>query len=283
VYHCLTNSSRVMTETTRRPRSAVNVKRISPAYVQVAEQLRNLVIRGELQPGSRLPGEGELSTLFGVSRSTIREALRTLSSQHLVVTSRGVGGGSFIIHTKPDNVSDLLEVGLGLLSASDMTLDELLEARELLEIPAARYAAQRRTEEQLQYLRRSMATTGPTDRGRLFSGRERFETFTAGDHFHVAVLEAAGNRVVGVMARPMLSVLQRRFLQDQAPPRFWDQVTEDHQQILNRIEAGDPDGAAEAMSRHLKRNRLTYEQVDRQRREAAITGLETAITDGQRA
>ncbi len=64
-----------------------------PAYAVLAEHLRNRILSGELQPGARLPGEAELTAEFGVGRSTIREALRSLASQNLITTTRGVTGG----------------------------------------------------------------------------------------------------------------------------------------------------------------------------------------------
>jgi len=63
-------------------------------YEQVAEQLRTLVVAGTLQPGARLPNEEVLAREYGVSRATLREALRSLAAQDLIRTSKGAGGGS---------------------------------------------------------------------------------------------------------------------------------------------------------------------------------------------
>lgn len=69
-------------------KSSVQVSRIKPAYAQVAAQLRDLVVTGKLGPGDQLPAENELAAGFGVSRSTVREALRSLAAQDLVHTTR---------------------------------------------------------------------------------------------------------------------------------------------------------------------------------------------------
>ena len=123
------------------------VSKIKPAYQQVADQLRSLILSGELGPGDRLPVESEMSTTFGVSRSTVREALRSLSAQNLVYTSRGVTGGTFIADASPPVLSASLETGLSLLNGAEaITLAELLEAREMFEVPATRLAARRRTD-----------------------------------------------------------------------------------------------------------------------------------------
>src|SRR5438105_3541510 len=93
----------------RSPSSTqLGVRPIRLAFQQVADQLRELIVHGELGPGTRLPSEPELATQFLVSRSTIREALRMLSSQQLITTSRGVGGGSYITHPEPEAISRVL-------------------------------------------------------------------------------------------------------------------------------------------------------------------------------
>jgi DNA-binding FadR family transcriptional regulator len=69
------------------------------------------------------------------------EALRLLSSQHIIVTTRGVAGGSFVAHPSPNQISDTLATGVQLLLASQVVgVEELLEARACVEVPTARYA-----------------------------------------------------------------------------------------------------------------------------------------------
>ncbi|MCY3561208.1 MAG: GntR family transcriptional regulator, partial [bacterium] len=134
---------------------------VLPAYEQVAIQLQELIIKGTLTVGERLPAEGEMAAQFGVSRSTIREALRGLSSQRLVYTKRGVSGGTFVAEPSSEHVHTYLETTIGLLSGADVvSVDEILEARELFEVPAARLAAVRRSEDDLSRLR---ATLVPDD------------------------------------------------------------------------------------------------------------------------
>ena len=227
-----------------------------PAYRQVADQLRALVLQGALAPGERLPNESELSEMFGVGRSTVREALRVLSSQNMVVTSRGTSGGSFVAHPDPGKVSEFLEASLGLLSGAEaLSVDELLEARELLEVPAARLAARRRGDAHLGALRAAVAED------REAAGRgHRSE---ANLRFHQRLLEAAGNRLLGMMTAPVFTVLQARFQREAAPQQFWSQIAADHARILERVEEGDPDGAAGLMLAHLEHLRPTYQQLDR--------------------
>lgn len=234
--------------------SELPISRVRPAYTQVSDQLRDLIIRGDLIAGSRLPAETELSVMFGVSRSTVREALRTLASRDLVHTKRGVHGGTFVSEPNADNLGGYIAAMLGLLTGtSEISIDELLEARSLFEVPAARLAAERRTEEQLERMRDSLAAPHHVDLGHNFEGHKEF---------HLLVMEASGNRLLKVITQPVFSVLRTRFLRDQAPHDFWVCVVEDHHHLFDAIEAKDPERASKLMIDHLARLRETYQSID---------------------
>ena len=125
----------------------MRVQRIRKAYEQVADQLLAMITAGELSPGDRLPSEAELARDFGVSRTTVREALRILATRSLIHTRKGMAGGHFIVHPSVEGLTDFLVAHYGLLTAlNTVTLENLLEAREALEAPGgrARGAAPRR-------------------------------------------------------------------------------------------------------------------------------------------
>ena len=234
---------------------ALPVEKIQPAYVQVATQLRRSIMDGSLLPGDRLPTEPEIGSLFGVSRSTVREALRMLSSQGLVETTRGVNGGTFIAAADPLKLRDFLTTSLGLLSGSAaISVDELLEARELLEVPAVRLSASRRTEEDLAEL------TKCVDRELALS--DRAAEFEPHKEFHSLLLASAKNRLLPITTDPLFQVLRTRFLRPAAPAQFWAQTAREHAEILARVEARDADGSADLMRAHLERLRLTYSLID---------------------
>jgi DNA-binding FadR family transcriptional regulator len=228
-----------------------------PAYRLVANELRRRILAGEIVPGERLPVEVELADSFGVSRSTLREALRTLSSQHLVHTSRGVTGGTFVAQPAPALIASSLATGLGFLSGTEeLTVADLLEARELLEVPAASLAAHRRTDAQLEGLMAVTSSAANTDRGPIFESNRSF---------HALVLQASNNRLLEVMTRPVFEVLQTRFLRDQAPASFWKRVNREHRAITEAIGEGNADRAAAEMKTHLEHLRQTYQRIDRRR------------------
>lgn len=222
-----------------------------PAYRQVAAAITEQIVSGAITPGVRLPAETELAAEFGVSRSTIREALRAVSSQGLVTTARGVKGGTFVSQPETADVTAALELGIGLLTATDqVTVDELLEVREVLEVPATRIAAQRITPEMLRQLEMTVS-----------DGAE--STFDQHKEFHVTVLTAAGNRMLEAMTTPIFEVLRTRFLRDTAPEGFWMDVKHDHDRIAYAIRNNDADTAADAMLSHLRNLRPTYVAIDR--------------------
>jgi DNA-binding FadR family transcriptional regulator len=226
-----------------------------PAYRQVADGIRHLILTGDLLPGERLPVESELAVRFGVGRSTVREAIRSLTSENLTVTIRGVTGGTFVNRPEPDQVSESLMTGLDFLTVTEeLSVAELLEARELLEVPAARLAGARRTEEQLERILAHLPTSPGDESSRSFESRRGF---------HLRIVEAAGNRLLEVMTGPVFYVLQTRFLRNEAPKRFWRRVDEEHRRIAAAIATGDADLAAEEMAEHLQHLRTTYGKIDR--------------------
>ena len=232
-----------MTEPAENGEKATFASRIQPAYQQVANQLRLAILRGDISPGERLPIESNLASMFGVSRSTVREALRVLSSERLVRTVRGVGGGSFVSQPDPGHFSDFLQTSIGLLTGThQVSLQELIEARELLEVPAARFAAVRATAEGVTRLRAVAAAERASDTQNLGASRD----------FHFAILDIASNRLIAVMAGPVYSVLAQRYLRDDISMAVWRTLASDHESIVDAIAAADAEAAADLMRDHIR-------------------------------
>ena len=179
----------------------------------------------------------------GVSRSTVREALRLLASQHLIVTTRGVTGGSFVAHPDASQLSEALSTGLTLLSNSDgVGFADLLELRRALEIPAAALAATRRTEEHLAQLRSHCFDPDHDD----------LETMLhAHAEFHSTVAMATGNPLYELVTRPLYHVTYGEEVMENLPAGYWHRIDADHRELLNYLVAQDPDAAATAGRRHL--------------------------------
>ncbi|MCU7724490.1 FCD domain-containing protein [Actinoplanes sp. KI2] len=214
-----------------------------PAYQLLADELRADITSGRLQPGERLPPEPELCVKTGVSRSTVREALRLLASQHLIVTTRGVTGGSFVAHPDAEQLADGLAAGFTLLTNSaDVDLADLLELRRALEVPAAGLAAARRTEEHLIEIR-----------GALFDpDLDDFETkMAAHAAFHMAVAKATGNPLFELVVRPLYHAQFGADVTANLPADYWTRIDADHRAMIDCITARDVESARRTASSHL--------------------------------
>ncbi|NPC97683.1 FadR/GntR family transcriptional regulator [Nocardioides sp. zg-DK7169] len=229
-----------------------------PAYRTLADTLRAQILSGKLKSGDRLPAEPELCEMYGVSRSTVREALRALATEQLLVTRRGVAGGSFVAAPQPGDIAGLVQSSLALLTDADsVSVESLLEVREMLEVPAAGLAAARHAEEHLALLDETLFDPRGADPDVMFG---------ANRDFHVGLLRAARNPVLEAVTAPIFGVVYERFVRRQAPEQFWTRVDHDHRDILDRVRAGDVAGAEEAQRAHLGGLRPTYERIDRERR-----------------
>jgi DNA-binding FadR family transcriptional regulator len=214
-----------------------------PAYQLLADELREAITSGRLRPGERLPPEPELCVRSGVSRSTVREALRLLASQHLIVTTRGVTGGSFVAHPDAEQLSEALSTGLTLLSNSaEVGLADLLELRRALEIPAAGLAAERRTDADLAQLRAALFDPGLDELDTMLSAHAAF---------HSAVASATGNPLFELVTRPLYQVGYGEEIVENLPADYWSQVDTDHRELLAHVRARDSAAAMEVGARHL--------------------------------
>lgn len=180
-----------------------------------------------------------------------------LSSQNLVITTRGVTGGSFVVQPDPTHIATFLQTSLGLLTSASGSVNDLLEVRALLEVPAAAIAARRRTKAELEALRETMFEP---------RGVDVQEIFAANRNFHGVLLAAAGNPALEAVTRPVFRVLQDRFHREKASARFWTRVDHDHREILGYVESKDEEGASAAQAAHLGHLRATYTRIDRERR-----------------
>jgi DNA-binding FadR family transcriptional regulator len=227
------------------------VRRVRKAYEQVYDQLRELIMRGELARGQRLPGEAALASEFGVSRGTVREALRLLAAQNLIRTAKGAGGGSFVTLPTADHISELLQANIRLLNESrEVTAEEMLEARELLESFAARMAARRRSQSDLEQLA-ACIIEDPDELGT----EQQLICNTA---FHTGLLEAAGNTLLSISAGPVFGILQTNMRRSEIGPQTLEHVNHDHRAILDAVRARDADEAERKMREHLAMLRETY-------------------------
>jgi DNA-binding FadR family transcriptional regulator len=212
---------------------------------QVADSIRVFMQSEGLRPGDRLGREEDLARRFGVSRPTLREALRLLSSSHLVRASKGPGGGIFVAATPEEGIGRTVSASVAsMLEAQSITMDELLETRMLFEVPLVGLAAQRATEEDVArlYALVEEAEGSPDDAEIVAAVDERL---------HRTISEIAGNRLAAAFTAWVVEVLQPPLRELVAPAVVEAVVVEQHRDIVRGIEKGDPAAAERAMREHL--------------------------------
>jgi DNA-binding FadR family transcriptional regulator len=197
----------------------------------VFNALRTDIESGDLAVGAKLSSETTLAQQYGVSRSVVREALRSCTALGLTVTK--TGKGTFVVANQV--AKDLV---LGAYSARDLT-----EARPHIEVPAAGLAAQRRTLEELEGLRDIVAAMAAEDDPEAWVSLD--------SSFHAAIARASGNKVFESVVADIRGALAH---QSETLNMVADrQLASDreHQRILQAIEAHDAPGARAAMGEHL--------------------------------
>jgi DNA-binding FadR family transcriptional regulator len=204
-----------------------NLVRQTPLVVQVAEQFRALIAAGDWPVGSRIPGEHQLAEELGVSRGTVREALRALSVAGLIEPR--VGDGTYVRAT--DEISGALVRG-----ELPYTLGAVLDARAGLEAAAARLAARSATPEALAALERALAA-------RDGGGHAGFVTTDAA--FHRAVVQASGNPLLLRLHDAIAEVLAQSIGDTTELPED-PRVTATHRALVEAIRSGDAERAAAA-------------------------------------
>lgn len=211
--------------------------RAGHAFDDTVARLLQTIRLGVLAPGECLPPERELAARLGVSRDTVREAIRSLSDAGYLVSRRGRYGGTFLADELPRPTDDADAV-------TRAEVDDALRLREILEVGAARMAATRTltaAEREVLWARMTdVRAAAPDDYRRLDS------------RLHLAIAEAAGSpSLVPLLAenRMLLNALL-----DQIPllPRNIAHSDEQHEAIVLAILAGDGDGAASAMRAHVE-------------------------------
>ena len=203
--------------------------------------IRQEIESGRLEVGSKLSSEATLSQQYAVSRSVIREALRSCTALGLTVTK--TGKGTFVVANKVAN-----DLTLGQYSARDLT-----EARPHIEVPAAGLAAERRSDEELETLRHIVAA---------MSTETDPESWVALDSsFHAAIARASGNKVFASVVADIRDALahQSETLNMVADRQHASDV--EHQDILAAIEAGSAEKARAAMARHLQAVGLALDSI----------------------
>lgn len=204
-------------------------------WTAVVDQLKDLIASGQLEPGSKLPSERDLCAMLGVSRVSLREALRVLQSTGYVETH--AGAGTFV--SSPGRISTWLE--------TDIEVIELFEMRQIIEPDVAGLAARRRhrtdIDDMQQAIDRMQAATHP---------RDADEAVRADAAFHQLIGRSVSNRPLSQLVDHMMQLSGAERSASLAVPGQIERAIHDHQLILDAIRDEDPDAARDAMKLHLE-------------------------------
>ncbi len=212
----------------------------------IFEQIRDMILSGELKKGDRLPSERSMMTMLQRSRPTIREALRMLERAELIKTIPGSGGA---IVQEPSSQS--VEVPLETLLALNNTGNrELWEYRNLNEVAAAGWAAERRSEEDL------VAMLGYIEASKHVNNMSEF--FRLDRDFHEAIASAGKNRIAQLVDKVLHKIVILRLDEGyrkknaKERKRMIEQVIESHMQLYEAIERQDVFDAQQKMREHIE-------------------------------
>ncbi|WP_269801493.1 FadR/GntR family transcriptional regulator [Planococcus sp. MB-3u-03] len=217
-------------------------------YELVVEQIQTLCLENNLPPGGRLPSERDLASLFGVSRNSVREALKGLESKGFLEIRQG--GGSFLSETKHDMLGN--ELGTRIDAAEIQYIDDMLELRRAFEVEAASLAAQRATPGNLLAIREVL--------GHMALAANDPELGVQADvDFHLQVANATKNQLLIDLMETLAKRLEEN-IRATRRHRFTDverhqDTYNEHEEIYLAIESGNSELAKQLMSEHISRIR----------------------------
>jgi GntR family transcriptional regulator, transcriptional repressor for pyruvate dehydrogenase complex len=221
--------------------------RIRGASQQIASEIQHYIQREGLEPGDFLGREEDLAADFGVSRPTLREALKLLASGNLIRANKGPGGGIFVALTADQGMGRSLSDAIAMmLETRAVSLEELLEARLLLEVPLAGHAAYHADGDTVRRLREALAVEREAAKG---SDLDALREADAAVHRLVAAI--AGNRMVQAFTDWVFEVLQPALMEAIGRAVVHTAVVEQHEALVAAIEKGDAPRAERAMKEHL--------------------------------
>jgi GntR family transcriptional regulator, transcriptional repressor for pyruvate dehydrogenase complex len=208
---------------------------------KIIAQISDALVAGELQPGDRLPPERELAEQFGVSRTVIRDAVKTLAGRGILHVKHGAG---IFVTTSEENAIGRLGALSDILPLQGVRLSDLFEIRKVLEVEGAEWAARRRNDYHLERLRGILEDA--------HRNSENLEVLSERDvQFHVTIAEASQNLVLVRVMLTLLDLLAQSRRESLSIPGRAKLSLKDHERIVEEIEAQRHEGARETMLEHL--------------------------------
>ena len=226
---------------------------------QIAEQLREAIVSGQFKIGERLPTEDELAQRYGVSRPSVREALKRLAAQNLVRAKRGPTGGNFVVKPSYEELAESLSgaatllVGMGALG-----IDEIIEARRALQGTCLDLATENVTADHLRNIQQALE--------RQQNPEITDEAFCQADvAFHRALVDAADNGMLRFVMYTVIEALIPVTNMVVTVVRQRSDIISLHRQMLEKLEQRDSAGLKQVMDELLDYLLEKFEQASAKR------------------
>ena len=207
--------------------------------LEAAEAIKALIVSGELGSGDALPPERNLAAMLGISRPSVREALRVLTAMNVVEPRHG--GGTYVTSLDPTLLAQPINF---LLQVEPHTFLHLFEVRQVLEVSAARLAAPKITEDGLAELQSLVDQAAAAMRQPNRYSELDFQ-------LHTKIVEAMENPIYLSLYQSISDLLLESRRRTAAIATVRRQAHQDHLAIVGALRARDPEAAAQAMQEHL--------------------------------
>jgi len=196
------------------------------------EKIKEMIVSGRLRPGDRLPKEADLAAQLGLSRNSLREAVRALSQLRILDVRQG--DGTYVTSLKPQLLLDAMSFAVDV--HSDGSVLEFFEVRRVLEPAAVAMATLRMSEEDIEKLRTHLAQV---------NAQTTVDDLVANDlEFHRTIAEASGNSVLCSLVNSLASpTLRGRIWRGVNEQGAWERTQTEHRAILEAIASRQPDVA----------------------------------------
>lgn len=207
---------------------------------RIVAQIEQLLESKSLKAGDRLPTERDLAQLVGASRPSVREAVRILQAQGRLEVKHGLG--VFVVEPSASDLGAALK-------GADVDIDELFSMREVLEVPAARWAAGRITADRVEYLR---ATLDELDAAFDTDPADFRQLAKLDATFHLTIADIADNRYLSQTSHVLHDILVSGMKTTLLIPGRREKSRDQHGRILSALETNDPAAAARAARVHVR-------------------------------
>ena len=232
--------------------SVVRPQRVSQI---IEKQLREAIINHHYRAGDKLPPERELAEIFGASRSSVREAIRTLEKSGFVIVKKGVQGGAYVL--QKGDTKEITNHLRDVLRLRDVTLEEVLRARLIIEPEVAAEAARNVSDDDIRLLEEIT-----NDQRDGFDPDNPVMQYDRNPRFHRILAKLTGNQVLMIIQDILMEIHAHRMNKIKLDKNAIQKITSQHRGIINALKKKDSQLACERVRDHVLAVHELHEQLD---------------------